>query len=857
MAITCAAQGTYTAASASLADVKDCINGTGLNTCVKSGGGTATHTAINGDEIVVPAGTATWTAQLSFTVCIYLHGTAILNNTPGVKGVGTLSTIIYDQFNGGNAPLINYPGVAYSGCNGTTPGTFLRVSGFEIHPCLGNNSPAGVGCTAASSNIGPPINGWGIATASGAPNIRIDNINFVAFTTGHAVGPPAGNGDNSNAKIRISDFFGSVDHNTATIAVGAPGQEFINAQQANYFGVPALPTAGHGDNSWHLAWPNASSAANLNQITLEDNDLHGSATESEFPPVGMPGFGGGGRFEARFNSFNDFIGTPDLSCHGTDTAGRDRQGCKYAAYGNTHNCNGAGQCGQDLGPLDERDGLVISFGDQMATTGGPTSFQFWLDLQHQRTSRDTAFGRVGGSVYDDLDNRVDTGPWDTGTVAGSTIPVTTAPWTANAFNIPVGSAGNIWIAWDSTTGAQAFVTSNATNSVTVGGFTSIGLNGNSFTSNVTNGLRLVETTLYGSFTHTGANGAATPTSSVSYSPSQWVNSGAPYSLCDVTQGFCSTIFTNSGTAFTYDTSPVTNNSVQQLWNNGDVGVITRANPSLDDPGRAAGQLISGQVPVPFAPNATLSPSYVGLMIAPGLTASHLVKLESNQGLRYLQNRDYYNETLNQAANTGCPGACTPFTGASGVGHGTLAQMPSSCSNQTAYWATDQGSWNTSGNGFGQGALYQCQSGTFAVYWTPAPYPNPLIAASGTVTLAPSSQNFGSVNVGSSSSPVAFTVTNNSAANATSVTPSVSGNFSVSGSTCGTVTASGGTCTFNVTFSPLSTGLLSGTVTVTYAGGDGLSPQTAAVSGTGVAVAGASGALISNGTKVFGGTKVSN
>lgn len=728
--VVCSAQGIYTAASASEVDVNDCVNGTGLNTCHKSGGGTATHTVINGDEIIVPAGTATWTAQLSFTACIYLHGSGTPNNTPGVKGVGTLSTIIYDQFNGGTAPLINTPGVAYSGCNGTTPGTFLRISGFEIHPCLGNNNPAGVGCTAASSNIGPPVNGWGIATASGAPNLRLDNINFVAFTTGHAVGPPAGNGDNSNAKIRISDFFGSVDHNTATIAVGAPGQEFINAQQANYFGVPALPTAGHGDNSWHLPWPNASSTANLQQITMEDNDLHGSSVESEFPPIGMPGFGGGARIEGRFNSFNDFIGTPDFSCHGTDTSGRDRQGCKQANYGNTHNCNGATQCGMDLGPQDQRDGLVINIGDQMATTGGPTSFQFWLDMEHQRTARDVAFGRVGGSVYDNNDGRVDTGPWNTGTVVGSTIPVTTAPWVSGAMNIPVGSAGNAFLAWDSTTGGMAFVISNTTNSVTVGGFTNIGFNGLAFTSNVTNGLRLSQLTLYGSFTHTGANGTTNPVSSVSYTPSQWVNSGAPYSLCNATQGYCSTIFTSSGTGFTYDSNPITNNSVAQTWNNGDIGLITRANPSFDDPDRGAGLLISGQVPLPFTPTASLSPSYTGMMIAPGLTASHLVKLEMNQGLRYLQDRDYYTEALNQVANSGCPGSCTPFTGATGMGHGVLAQMPSSCSNKTAYWATDQGSWNTSGNGFGQGVLYQCQSGTFVVYWTPAPYPNPLVNAIG-------------------------------------------------------------------------------------------------------------------------------
>jgi hypothetical protein len=74
------------------------------------------------------------------------------------------------------------------------------------------------------------------------------------------------------------------------------------------------------------------------------------------------------------------------------------------------------------------------------------------------------------------------------------------------------------------------------------------------------------------------------------------------------------------------------------------------------------------------------------------------------------NRDYYNHATN-------------FNGTSGTGMGTLASIPSTCTPQVAYWATDQGSWNQSGNGQGSGVLYQCSAtNTWTAYYTPYTYP---------------------------------------------------------------------------------------------------------------------------------------
>lgn len=76
------------------------------------------------------------------------------------------------------------------------------------------------------------------------------------------------------------------------------------------------------------------------------------------------------------------------------------------------------------------------------------------------------------------------------------------------------------------------------------------------------------------------------------------------------------------------------------------------------------------------------------------------------------NRDYYNYDAS-------------FDGSSGVGAGTLANRPTTCTAGVAYWATDQGSWNKTPGGE-QGVLYKCISkNTWEKYYEPYTYPHPL------------------------------------------------------------------------------------------------------------------------------------
>lgn len=121
------------------------------------------------------------------------------------------------------------------------------------------------------------------------------------------------------------------------------------------------------------------------------------------------------------------------------------------------------------------------------------------------------------------------------------------------------------------------------------------------------------------------------------------------------------------------------------------------------------------------------------------------------GTHLKPNRDFYNAVSASAQSS----SSSPFNGTTGIGHGTLANRPTTCTTTsepadagrggTLYWATDQGSWNQSTsnprgvqqNG-ADGVLYMCTAtNSWSVYYTPYTYPHPLQAGGGGGASAPS------------------------------------------------------------------------------------------------------------------------
>lgn len=157
---------------------------------------------------------------------------------------------------------------------------------------------------------------------------------------------------------------------------------------------------------------------------------------------------------------------------------------------------------------------------------------------------------------------------------------------------------------------------------------------------------------------------------------------------------------------------------------------------LDQPGRGKGDLLSGQFPNKVNamtgtrawPNQAVEPIYIWAnvaSVAPGWGGSFY----SNETLgRVVADRDYYAQASGvQTTPT------SPFNGTTGTGWGTIANRPTTCTTGVGYFATDQGSWNTStSNPYGvpqngaQGVLYKCTAtNTWTLYYTPYTYPHPL------------------------------------------------------------------------------------------------------------------------------------
>jgi hypothetical protein len=161
------------------------------------------------------------------------------------------------------------------------------------------------------------------------------------------------------------------------------------------------------------------------------------------------------------------------------------------------------------------------------------------------------------------------------------------------------------------------------------------------------------------------------------------------------------------------------------------------NVCIDQPGRGEGDLLVGSyltsnrlnnvTGTQTWPNQALEPVYEWSTtgdVVPGWGGSWLSNLVPTM---IAANRDYYFHHDNTGCDAGA-GSCT-----TGVGVGTLSNRPVSCTTGVAYFATDQGSWNTtSSNSLGvqrsgaDGVLYKCTAtNTWTLYYTPYTYPHPL------------------------------------------------------------------------------------------------------------------------------------
>lgn len=201
------------------------------------------------------------------------------------------------------------------------------------------------------------------------------------------------------------------------------------------------------------------------------------------------------------------------------------------------------------------------------------------------------------------------------------------------------------------------------------------------------------------------------------------------------QGDCATTEVCNGTFVAASGVPQTDGN-----RSGQVGY-----PCWHQPGRdAAGTL----KPLYFWSNLNTGGALVPLSVESGDWTGLAANCANNNNNRidcHLQtDRDIY-QAVSASAQTS---ATSPFNGTTGMGFGTLANRPTTCTatpsaadagaGGVAYWATDQGSWNTSStNPYGvqqngaDGVLYRCSAtNTWTTDYTPYTYPHPLQGGGG-------------------------------------------------------------------------------------------------------------------------------
>jgi hypothetical protein len=679
--------GTYTTLSCQQGDVNAAINNT---TPVTSG--SPQHQAVNGDIIQIATGSCTWTSGISVPANI---GITIIGNGGSGANTGSSTAAASSACASGTTITDNISGAAVFNFSPEYGNATTRLSCINMQPGTSTTNPVQISGTCASG---------------GCPNFRMDNLTVPSRW--------AGIGISDDAFADVNNVFGVADHNTVGDSnLYDNGVDFVDVTFASLNGVGAW-----GDNSWHVG-----TALGTNQAFYLENNTFDNAfgTDTDAFP------NGGGRYVCRFNIFDNVTQASACTNHGTETTSRSRGGFMGEGYQNTLTCgNASNYC---PGIMGYRSGVGMIWGNSLSVTAA-TAFSSIASMATQRRYRPVPFLYCNG-----------TGPYDvndggatvyTGTIASvgtNTLSVSGTPWTANAYAFSSSSPGaNFYYAYDTTSGEMGWIASNTSSQLTFSfliSSQSSTLGGGNFSAG--DGFVILSTTLYAAGTMTGSSSNVTMTDSTkSWTSGQWVVSGDPYSMLDITQGTTAEIGTSGTDSFTWYTAPYP----YWTWNNGDAYAITRASVCLDQPTRSGGQLFSGTVPTYGATTETSSPTYEWM--DSGTSPAHGVISADDLGI--ISGRDYFNESFGQTAQTS---ATSPSNGTTN-GHGTLALRPTTCTSGVGYFATDQGSWNTSGGSnpssySGQGILYQCGSGnTWTAYYTPYAYPHPLDGGTTTYSWTP-------------------------------------------------------------------------------------------------------------------------
>jgi hypothetical protein len=332
------AQGTYTAASCSQSDVNAVING-------------PTHTAVNGDTIIIPTigSPCTWATGIAVNgVGIDITGTGTPNTGGGTVGAGTPNTTLIS-----NIPNSSNDGAFFWFKNLTASSSTAKVELLTLNG-------TGDATYAASGTL--MFSGTCTTSPPYCASIRVDNINWSAGTWGGPISDGAG--------VTINNVFGVIDHNSISETINPP-VPLVQASHSSWQGV-----GNNGDNSF----ASADTFGTAQAIYMENNSIHGTQIiQNDVSPMGTNS--GGVRFVCRFNTLTNFNGTGICSSHGTGWGGRFRGMRQMEVYYNTASTGPQG--------CDALDGILSGTGYYLsnhmnAVSPGTTGCNFFLSVDIAR-----------------------------------------------------------------------------------------------------------------------------------------------------------------------------------------------------------------------------------------------------------------------------------------------------------------------------------------------------------------------------------------------------------------------------------------------------------------------------------------
>jgi hypothetical protein len=257
-ALNCTEAATINSASASFADVSAAI-----------------ALAVDGDTVIIPAGTATWTSRLNITHGITLQGATTISGDHYTQVAGTPMSANDRTIIIANPPVIN--GANYLIVATLSASQTFRLSGITFRQATGTSNSNGA-----------------IILTGTCPNVRIDHCH--SSLVGQAI-------------HFFGWCYGVVDH--CIFDCTATTQPVYIGMDSYGGGISGGSTNQQGDGSW-ADGPHFGS----NQfIFIEDNTINNQGTQNAGTIDATPG----GRYVQRYNVLN---GVLLAAGHGTETVQR-------------------------------------------------------------------------------------------------------------------------------------------------------------------------------------------------------------------------------------------------------------------------------------------------------------------------------------------------------------------------------------------------------------------------------------------------------------------------------------------------------------------------------------------------------